>query len=150
MWKGTITGTFKQSSLPGSYSLPPGWFSISHLWIDGKRMRRRTRGKWCVLSCEGRRVYRILRFAPGLACKRDSAEGAIAIDWDGWLHLSDYSESKDESLKIEIRRAHWWEFPLYSLRHPDPTHRLAAYLAWLSIGLGALSVLIAALPFLAD
>jgi hypothetical protein len=126
--------------------LPLGWFAITHLLVDDKEERRRLHGRWSKITCEGRTVYRSLRFAPNL--KGTEKDYEIAIDWQAWLALSGYSEEVPDELELNIPPARWWHIPWIPFRHPDPMYRLASGLAIIAIVLGMLALLISVIPLL--
>lgn len=64
------------------------------------------------------------------------------LDWPGWLELNGFAENVDDSLELKIEPASWWVYPKCALAHPDPTHRLAAELALVSVALGAISLVL--------
>jgi hypothetical protein len=49
----------------------------------------------------------------------------------------------DRPLKLKIRAASWWAFPLFVVAHPDPTIKLAGLLALVSVALGIVSIVLA-------
>ena len=143
----TITGSFHYSSpdsLGEGTSVPVGWFVIRWQHVQDKAKRRRMYGKWYRISCNGRHVYRAIRFAANLEKKH------IILDWMGWIELQreDEPAESDGVLDLEIRPASRWGHLRAVWQHPDPTHRLAGRMALLSLGLGVLSVAIALLPWM--
>jgi hypothetical protein len=144
-----IRGDFTSCSLPNG-EVSGGWFAISHQWFDAKVTRRRARGRWYRLESDFGSTYRVLRFAPNIPY--DTGDGApsggIAIDWDGWLDLQGRDDVDLKPLPLRIRRVRRTESLRLIWRHPDPSQRLALRLALLAFALGALSIVVAALPIL--
>ncbi len=132
-------------------SLPTGWFALSHRWVESTPPRRHARGRWhSIRNVEsGACVFRTLRFDPTLRFEALSDEGIAAgeiwIDYDGWLELSGRAADVPEKMRLRVRRARWWEIARLAEKHPDPTYRLALHIAWLSILLSGISILIALL-----
>jgi len=142
----SIHGTFKRVS-PASFAekvgIPLGWFVISHRWITDKKIRRLQHGKWFKISTTKGTVFRVLRFSPNLQ-GTPGQPGEIVIDYPAWLDLFGRVEDVNGALEIEITAARWWEAPRLATSHPDPSIRLAGWIAVLSFALGVISVVLGA------
>lgn len=131
---GRFRGRFR---IDPTHQPPEGSIAVSHVWVEGKSTRRQTTGRWYRLtSPEGRPIFRVLTFDPTLR------HGDIAIDWSGWLILTDYAEDTEQSLELEFRRARWWNYPQLAVTHPNPVSRVALQVAAVAFVLGVV-------PFLA-
>ena len=142
----TIRGTFQRVS-PAKFAekigIPLGWFVISHRWIGSKKERRISHGRWFRLKTSSGTVYRVLRFSANLkSAAGETAE--IVLDYPAWLDLHGRAEDVDGPLEVCIEPAKWWEAPRLAVSHPDPSIRLAGWLAVLSVFLGVVSVLLGA------
>ena len=124
---------------------PMGWCVISYRWIPKKSDRRKLHGKWYVIRSEYATIYRVLRFSPGLKGKTADAKGQIALDWPGWIELTDYADDVEIPLNLAFRRLPWHLQLRAALKHPDPAYRLGAWLASWSIVLALFSILLAVL-----
>lgn len=140
-----MKGTFSRIS-PAAFSertgIPDAWFVISWRWMPEKSDRRRQHGKWYRIKSTNSTVYRVLRFSTHLPGSESQEVGDIVLDWPGWLELNGFAENVDDSLELKIEPASWWVYPKCALAHPDPTHRLAAELALVSVALGAISLVL--------
>jgi hypothetical protein len=124
-------------------------FFLSHRFINDKKDRRLATGRWHRIATGEKHIFRVLRFNPSLLGTLNEKEGSIIIDYDGWLQLSGYPEEVPTRLDLVITKAKFYEFPLCAISHPDPAHRLAGWLAIISLLLGLLGIilgLIALLP----
>ena len=121
--------------------IPLGWFVVSHRWMQDKKQRRLSHGRWFKLSTSLGYTYRILRFSSSLR-GAPGTTGQMVIDWPAWLDLYDREENVDAPIEITISPAKWWEYPRLAVSHPDPAVRLAGWISIFSLGLGALSVLL--------
>jgi hypothetical protein len=137
--------TFQRVS-PASFAerngIPLGWFVISHRWVEPKLERRRYHGKWFKLSSELGSVYRVLRFSARLAGAPGKL-GDIVIDYPAWLDLHGRAENVEGPLELRFEPARWWQVYSLATSHPDPSFRLAGWLATLSVALGIVSVALA-------
>lgn len=124
---------------PGEF--PIGWFAVSHHCIPDKKERRLTTGKWFCIRSEHSKVYRVLRFFPRLAFNKTDKQGQIIMDYSGWLKLSDFPEDTELALQLSIRRAKKHEYLHCLLSHPEPSFRLAGWLAVISVGLGLIGLI---------
>lgn len=139
-----IRSTFQRVS-PAKFAdkvgIPLGWFVISHRLMESKQERRESHGRWFKLKTNEGTVFRVLRFSPNLtSAKGKSAE--IVLDYPAWLDLYGRAENVDAPLDISITRARWWESPKLAVSHPDPSIRLAGWLAVISVSLGVVSVVL--------
>lgn len=125
--------------------VPVGWFVISHRWVEGKKNRRLTHGKWHKIISNEDIIYRILRYSINLKGSNRTNKGVIVLDWIGWIDLHGREEDVDHPINLEIKTVKWWELPKCGLSHPDPAYRLATRMAIVSILLGIISVIIALL-----
>ena len=139
-----IHATFSRLS-PAAFAekigVPQGWFVISHRYVQHKKDRRQQHGRWFKLTTSEGVVFRVLRFSPNLA-GAPGKPGEIVIDYPAWLDLYGRAENVDEPLAITIEQASWWEWPKLAVSHPDPSVRLAGWLAVLSFALGVISLLL--------
>ena len=119
-----------------------GWVVISHHWVNSKRRRRLSYGKWFRIKSPHTKIYRILRFSPRLKYSKEEGKGELFIDWLGWIDLWDKDEQGKAPIELEISQAKWWEYPYLALSHPDPAYRLAGALAILSVILGIISIIL--------
>lgn len=120
---------------------------------EGANTKKTAYGRWNKVICNNGNVYRVLRFDPTLdyfshrsRVAETKGHAGIIIDWSAWLELSDFSDKVSASLQLVIRRARAWEFPLLAVSHPDPATRLSAILAVVSLGIGVLPIIFAAIP----
>jgi len=140
----TVFQTVPASKLAENFSLPLGWAVISHHLMPNQQDRRLAYGKWHKFQSKHTHVFRVLRFSPqlGTGMNRSKTENAgLVIDWMGWLELSNHQEKVDVPLKLKITPVSSCLLPFLILKHPDPTHRLAGGLAWLSRGIEWLSLM---------
>ena len=124
--------------------IPAGWFVMSYRWMPEKLNRRSFHGRWFKIKSTRGEVFRILRFSADLSGGPTKGAGEIVIDWPGWLDLYGRAEDVDGSIELEFTKAKWWQFPRLAVSHPDPTIRLSGLLGLLSVGLGFLSIILAA------
>lgn len=134
------TATKKSQSAMPDGELKLGYVAISHHWVADKKQRRLLTGRWVKIRCGKETIYRVLRFSPQVSCDKNNKSGGIVIDYDGWLELSGYSEDSAQTLAVEIFPSRLGAATLGAIRHPDPTHRLACQLAYISLFLGVLSI----------
>lgn len=139
-----VRATFTRVS-PSAFAekvgIPLGWCVISHRWMPEKKDRRHAHGKWFRLSSAEGTVYRVLRFSANLQGS-PGAEGQLVIDYPGWLDLLGRTENTNVSVPIKITPVRWWHAGILAVSHPDPSVRLAGWLAVLSFGLGIVSVVL--------
>lgn len=143
-----IKGNFKRltsADNPAVESVPPGWFAVSHRWIDGKGERRKLHGRWFRIASESGSCFRVLKMVASLRGTKGAAEGDICLDWGAWLNLDGYAENTSGELPLRISPATWLDMPAIAMSHPDPGYRISAKLALLSVLLGLLSLGIALL-----
>jgi hypothetical protein len=107
--------------------------------MPGALDRRWSTGTWFKIESDHGTIYRVLRFAPDLKGAPATGEGAIAIDWPGWLRLSGFAKQTDEPLKLRLTRSHWWEFSAWMISHPEPSIVLAGIISLISLALGVIS-----------
>jgi hypothetical protein len=142
----TIRGTFTRVS-PAEFAekigIAPGWFVISHRWMGEKKARRLQHGKWFKIAGTEDSVYRVLRFSANLSGILGKP-GQIVIDYSAWLDLFGRTENVDGPLELQISAARWWEAPRLATSHPDPSIRLAGWIAVLSFALGIISLVLGA------
>ena len=132
-------GTFERVP-PASFaergSLPIGWMVLRHSHLKPKDLRRATHGKWVAICCEGRTIYRIVRYSVTLS------KSQVVMDWAGWIDLQGRIADAPDKIALVVREPHWLEWPTIPFKHIDPGYRMAAWMAALSLALGALSVII--------
>jgi hypothetical protein len=134
-----IDATFERVS-PAAFAettgVPLGWAVISHRLMPDRSSRRTAHGKWYKFQSEHAHVFRVLRFSTRLrtGTGRSKVENAdLVIDWVGWLELCNHQDNVKIPVKLRITPASKFMLPFIILKHPDPTHRLAGGLAWLSV-----------------
>jgi len=66
----------------------------------------------------------------------------LVIDWVGWLDLHGRASDVDGPLELEIEQVSPLLLPMMIVMHPDPTSRLAGWIALVSLALGILSILL--------
>lgn len=139
----TVRGTFSRVS-PAKFAdtvgIPLGWFVISYRWVESKSERRKSHGRWFKLQTESGTVFRVLRFSANLTGS-PGKPGEIVLDYPAWLDLHGRAENVDRPIEIAIAPARWWQSARLAVSHPDPSIRLAGWLAILSVGLGFVSVI---------
>jgi hypothetical protein len=132
-------GTFERVS-PASFAerveLPSGWMVLRHSHVKGKGLRRETHGHWVAVICEGRTIYRVLRYSI------DLPKTKIVLDWAGWIDLQGRIADAPDKLSLVVREPHLLERVVIPFKHIDPGFRMAAWMASISLLLGALSVAI--------
>src|SRR3546814_5298969 len=62
--------------------------------------------------------------------------------WIGWIDLHNRDEAVAGAITLKLRRVSWWKRPWVYLHHPDPAVRLSGWLGWLSVILGASSLVL--------
>ncbi len=124
------------------FVVPPGWFAISHRWIQSKGQRRMAHSKWFKITCGKVYIFRALRFSANLRGGPSYSQGDIVLEWSDWLRLSHFSDDVPLVLNLVIYPARWWHFPWIAVSHPDPGNRLAAKIAFVSLVLGVISLLV--------
>jgi hypothetical protein len=125
---------------PLDETISPGWFAVSHLWIPDKRARRRETGRWFRIQSDRSKIYRVLRFRPGLKSNTEQGTGQILLDYDGWNQLTGFSEEVVPELRLVFRTAKRREFLGCISSHPDPSYRLAGWLGVISVVLGVIGL----------
>jgi len=139
-----IKGLFERVD-PGKFAekvgIPLGWMVISHHHIPDKQERRKVHGRWYRVTSQGISVFRVLRFAPNLHFDWDGTSDLV-IDWVGWLDLHGRASDVDGPLELEIEQVSPLLLPMMIVMHPDPTSRLAGWIALVSLALGVLSILL--------
>lgn len=130
------------SALTDNAGVPEGWFVISHRWISETADRRRAHGRWFRIRSAHCAVFRVLRFSPNLKGSPAQSSGDMVIDWSAWLDLHDRVEDVDQPIELEISPARWWHWPRLAVSHPDPSMRLAGYIAVVSLVLGLVSLIV--------
>lgn len=137
-----ITSSFIRRS-PADFAqkigMPIGWFVLPHRLVPDMAERRRLHGRWCKLSTDKGTAYRVLRFSPRLRSKGDGAP-EVVLDWAAWIDLNGRDENVGGPAEIAIQEARWWAYPKLATTHPEPSYRLASWIALVSLGLGLLSV----------
>jgi hypothetical protein len=114
--------------------VPLGWIAVRHDWVVFKKDRRVLTGRlYRIRSQQGFTTYRFLRLMPNLKGARTMQPAEIVMDWDGWLDLSGRPEEVPDKLELEFSPVPRLLTPVFFTKHPDPTHRLAATLAWFSV-----------------
>jgi len=153
--KQTFTRRFDESR---KEYIEDAWFAVSHKIInrqlknDGyieldienkaKKIRRKSHGKWFKISNGNYAIYRLIKFNPHLKCGDEKSD--IAIDWQGFIELSDYASDTPESLNLELKPANFFENIIANMKHPDVAIRTAYRL---SLILGLLSLLVSVVQF---
>jgi hypothetical protein len=117
--------------------LPLGWCVIRHGHLDDQDKRREVTYRWAVILCGKQKIFRVIRFGASLASNE------IVLDWPGWIDLQGRRAKILDSVQLEIRTPHLLEYLCIPFAHVDPGYRLSAWLGAISIGLGALSVVLA-------
>lgn len=138
-----IKGTFSQVSLLTKDSVievPLGWFAISYAWVNEKRSRRLAYARWFKISSGQNCVFRSLKFSANLKGSEKIGSGQISIDWGAWLSLTDFPDDVPSSLELEITPARFWDYPRIIISHPNPSDKLAAQIALVSLFLGIVSL----------
>ena len=97
---------------------------LRHSHLKPKDLRRATHGKWVAICCEGRTIYRIVRYSVTLS------KSQVVMDWAGWIDLQGRIADAPDKIALVVREPHWLDWPT------------AAWMAALSLALGALSVII--------
>jgi hypothetical protein len=140
-----MKGTFTRIS-PAAFAekigIPEGWFVISHRWLPQTSARRHAHGRWYQIKSSHCTVFRVLRFSPNLKGAPGQPTGEIVIDWGAWLDLHDRAEDVDKEIELEFAPANWCHWPRLAVSHPDPSIRLAGYIAVVSLLLGIVSLVI--------
>lgn len=138
-----LSATFTRKS-PAEFAqkigLPVGWFVLPHRLIESMAERRRLHGKWCKLKSENGTAYRVIRFSPRLKGTNRGDGADIVLDWLAWIDLNDRDENVESPLRISIAEARWYEYPWLAVSHPEPSYRLASWIALVSLMLGGISV----------
>ncbi len=134
---------FERCEKPDAIELRDGWFAISYWLLNEKdRQTRGYYGRWCKISSDKGSVYRCLRTTPML--KKDESPAKICMDWDAWCRLTKGPESKKQ-ISLSIRKAYFFE-PMIFGGHPDPATRMAYQIAFLSLLLAILSLVVTFFP----
>lgn len=140
----SFEGNFERKS-PASFAdkigIPNGWTVVHYRHIPEKSVRRQTHGEWFKISSPLGSIYRVLRFSGNLKKGGDFKTGQIVLDWLGWIDLHDRYEDVDGPIYLWARKAYFWELPIAYARHPDGAIRLASWLGWASVVLGAVSLI---------
>lgn len=143
---GEISGSFARVA-PVAFAekadFPLGWVVVSHRWLTAKADRRDAHGRWYRIQCDGRTIYRAIRFSGKLKGSPKQGIGEIVIDWPGWLDLNGRAEEVDNSIELSLRRVRFYDLPRVPVHHPDPAIRVAGWLGLISVGLGILSIILA-------
>ncbi len=132
------------SSSEGKAEITPGWFAVTWRLIPDKSTRRKAHGKWHKISNteNGKSEYRILRFKPTLKGSDTKEDYEIAIDWQAWVKLNDYSGDEKKTLNLKIKEIPRWQYLFMANKHPDPVYRVAGSLGLISLLLGIISLII--------
>lgn len=117
--------------------LPLGWTVLRHDHLQPKQTRRDVTYRWATLICGERKIFRVLRFSVSLP------RNEIVLDWPGWIDLQGRVADTLDDLDLEIRTPHRWEYLIIPFCHVDPGYRMSAWLGATSVGLGALSIVLA-------
>ena len=117
--------------------LPLGWTVLRHDHLKPKQMRRDVTYRWVTIVCGSRKIFRVLRFSVNLRLSE------IVLDWPGWIDLQGRAADTLDTVDLEIRTPHAWEYPMIPFQHVDPGYRMSAWLGAISVGLGVLSVVLA-------
>ncbi len=127
------------SSLGEKIDIPLGWFVVSPRLVPTKAERRERHGVLCKITSEHSSIFRVLRFSANLrSAKNGSAQ--IILDYIGWLQIIGRDEDLDQTIRLTIQSAQWYEYLRFALSHPDLAYRLASWISLLSLGLGVLSI----------
>lgn len=141
----SFTADFRRiapTSFGEKVGIPLGWVVVNHGHIPDKADRRQVHGEWFEIKSVHAKIYRMLRFSPRLAKGSAGEPGSIVLDWVGWIDLHDRGEDVDGSISLTLSPVPWWGRPWAYLKHPDPAVRLSGWLGWLSVILGALSLVL--------
>jgi hypothetical protein len=128
-----------ESKMPNEI-LKIGYVAISHHWVDDQAQRRLMTGRWVRIRSGQQSIYRVLRFNPQVICDKRLASGGIILDYDGWNELSGYVPDTPQTIPIVIDRSGLGAAFWGAIRHPDPTHRLACQLAYVSLVIALVSL----------
>lgn len=138
------TFCYHPPSMPDDHTLSEGWFAVSHHFLDEDiRTSRRYYSQWHRISCGKMFVYRCLRLSPNL--RKNDADSEIALDWAAWCMLA--GENTRSSAQLTIRKAYIIE-PMIFGGHPDPATRTAYQIAFVSLLLAIISMLVTLAPLL--
>jgi len=133
------------SSSPADFAqkigIPVGWFVLPHLLVESMTDRRNLHGKWCCIKSDKGTVFRVLRFSPRL---KSITNAEIVLDWAAWIELNGKEEDVTQPLSLKIEKARWYQYPKLAISHPEPSYRLASWIAIRSFALGFISVLLGA------
>lgn len=116
--------TLRPCPLPAGESLLPGWFALSPEQVGEDPAR--AHGRWFRIASGHGAVYRSLQLSNGLP-----ADG-IALDWLAHHALEGGhagAGAQGLALRLRIRSARFYEYPLCLLRHPNPATRLGGITA---------------------
>ncbi len=143
----TISGTFTRTTSSPEKKCESGWFALSHYLVPVKRDRRTARNVWYrIASVDSQNdvqcIYRVLRFDPTLIAgsQEQDKPAEIDVDYQGWIELSGFAEKKPKTLQLLITRATAIGIVRGMLHHPDPSIRVASWLAAISVILSAVGV----------
>ena len=119
----------------------PGWFVISHRFIETKSDRRKSHGQWFKITSGDISIFRIMQFSANLSGSINEESGKIVLDWSGWLALSNFNDVTPDTIELEITKAKWYHLPYLMTAHPDPSMKLAGKIALFSLMLGIFSII---------
>lgn len=128
-----------RSVLSGEPALPTAYFAVSWRILPAKNERRRQCGKWFEISSGEGTIFRVLQYSSALKYG-ENADPEILLDYSGWMELNGNSSDLGVPVKLTARRARWYQYPRLAVAHPDPSYRLASWVAMLSLVLGALAL----------
>lgn len=120
--------SLKPVGMPAGGLLPPGWFALHPDQFDGEAAQTRAHGRWFRIASRHGAVFRALQLTP------DLPRAGIALDWPAQHRL--YGGPPDDGaapLRLDIRSAHFYEYPRCLLGHPSPAARLGGGLMVLAL-----------------
>lgn len=132
------------SAGPDTVQVDSGWFALRHDHVSHKEVRRKIYRRWFVIrSKHGERIYRRLRFSPNLSLTE------IAVDYEGWLKMTDWEGVTPSKLVLDIAPLRIIDYVRLPLRHLDESIRIAAWIAYASLLISTVSLIVSLLQFLA-
>lgn len=117
--------------------LPLGWAVLRHGHLNPKQKRRDVTYRWATIVCSKRKIFRVLQFSGNVPLNE------IVLDWPGWIDLQGRVADTLDTIDLEVRKPHFWEYLVIPFSHVDPGYRMSAWLGAISVGLGVLSIVLA-------